>query len=78
MNDTEIQLHGATVKTESFAVVTINHHTETYSKDTLDSLLLGLQSKDVINEITAHYHKSQEDLKDIFTRALKLLEDKND
>ena len=73
MNDTEIELHGATVKTEQSAIITIDNHTDAYRINDIAGILHRLDVDSTRGKVLKHYNKSHEELLEIFGHALKLL-----
>lgn len=73
MNDTEIELHGATVTTEDVAIITIDNETESYRIKDVAGILHRLDVDSTRGKVLRHYNKSHEELLEIFGHALKML-----
>lgn len=73
MNDTKIELHNATVTTETVAVITIDEHTERYSIHNIAGILHRLDVNATRGKVLKHYNRSHEELLEIFGHALKML-----
>lgn len=73
--NTEVELYGTTIKTETVALINVNNKFEAFSKSALNELLVALGSDKSKQKILKTFDKTYNEMVQICNTGIRMIED---